>query len=65
MLVAGDTVVVARRNPKVIDLLDLATGAQRQRIELASPVIVCGLSSDGGRLFATLEDGTIMAFGGK
>ncbi|MFM2091871.1 MAG: hypothetical protein RLZZ127_2360 [Planctomycetota bacterium] len=65
MLVAGDAVVVARTRPAVIDVLDWATGAQRQRIEVPSPVIGNGLSSDDGRLFATLADGTVLAFGAK
>ncbi|MFM2091821.1 MAG: hypothetical protein RLZZ127_2310 [Planctomycetota bacterium] len=63
MLVAGDAVVVARTRPAVIDVLDWATGAQRQRIELPSPVIGNGLSSDDGRLFASLLDGSVLAFG--
>jgi outer membrane protein assembly factor BamB len=65
MLVAGDAVVVARTRPAVIDVLDGTTGAQRQRIELAAPVIGNGLSSDDGRLFASLADGSVLAFGAK
>jgi outer membrane protein assembly factor BamB len=65
MLVAGDAVVVARTRPAVIDVLEFSTGAQRQRIEVSAPVVGNGLSSDDGRLFAALEDGTVLAFGGK
>jgi hypothetical protein len=65
MLVAGNVVAVARTRPAVIDILDGATGAQRQRFELTAPVIGNGLSSDDGRIFASLDDGTVLAFGDK
>jgi outer membrane protein assembly factor BamB len=63
MAVAGDAILVAHANPLALDVLNLEDGKQRQRIALPAAVIGGGISSDDGRVFITLVDGTVMALG--
>jgi hypothetical protein len=63
MAVAGDAVLVAHATPPVLEVLALADGVSRQRIVLPAPAIANGISSDDGRVYLSLIDGTVMAFG--